>query len=71
MNNSYQELSSVSPLASRTEAPECPNIDQSSRSGVPRGGGRGGHGPWAQAFEGAPGQLVGANFKKKTRPIGK
>ena len=32
------------------------------------GGGRGGHGPRAQALEGAPGQLVGANFKKKTRP---
>ena len=27
----------------------------------------GGHGPWAQALEGAPGQLVGANFKKKIR----
>ena len=33
-----------------------------------RGGGRGGHGPRAQALEGAPGQLVGANFKKKIRP---
>ena len=32
------------------------------------GGGRGGHGPRAQALEGAPGQLVGANFKKKIRP---
>ena len=29
------------------------------------GGGQGGHGPRAQALEGAPGQLVGANFKKK------
>ena len=26
------------------------------------GGGRGGHGPRAQALEGAPAQLVGANF---------
>ena len=32
------------------------------------GGGAGGHGPRAQALEGAPGQLVGANFKKKIRP---
>ena len=32
------------------------------------GGGRGGHGPRAQALEGAPGQLVGASFKKKIRP---
>ena len=32
------------------------------------GGGRGGHGPRAQALEGAPAQLVGANFKKKIRP---
>ena len=30
--------------------------------------GAGGHGPRAQALEGAPGQLVGANFKKKIRP---
>ena len=37
-------------------------------SGVPMGGGAGGHGPRAQALEGAPGQLVGANFKKKIRP---
>ena len=35
-------------------------------SGVARGGG--GHGPRAQALEGAPAQLVGANFKKKIRP---
>ena len=28
----------------------------------------GGHGPRAQALEGAPAQLVGANFKKKIRP---
>ena len=34
---------------------------------VPRGAG-GGHGPRPQALEGAPGQLVGANFKKKIRP---
>ena len=32
-------------------------------SGVPRGG-RGGYGPRAQALEGAPAQLVGANFKR-------
>ena len=33
------------------------------------GGGRGGgHGPRAQALEGAPAQLVGANFKKKIMP---
>ena len=31
-------------------------------------GGQGGHGPRAQALEGAPGQLVGASFKKKIRP---
>ena len=31
-------------------------------------GGGGGHGPRAQALEGAPAQLVGANFKKKIRP---
>ena len=37
-------------------------------SGVARGGGGGGHGPRAQALEGAPAQLVGANFKKKIRP---
>ena len=30
--------------------------------------GQGGHGPRAQALEGAAGQLVGANFKKKIRP---
>ena len=30
--------------------------------------GAGGHGPRAQALEGAAGQLVGANFKKKIRP---
>ena len=36
-------------------------------SGVARGG-QGGHGPRAQALEGAPAQLVGANFKKKIRP---
>ena len=36
---------------------------------MPRGGGKGGgHGPRAQALEGAPAQLVGANFKKKIRP---
>ena len=29
------------------------------------GGGRGGHGPRAQALEGAPAQLVGANFKSR------
>ena len=29
------------------------------------GGARGGHGPWAQALEGAPAQLVGANFKSR------
>ena len=34
---------------------------------MPRGGG-GGHGPRAQAFEGAPAKLVEANFKKKIRP---
>ena len=33
-------------------------------SGVPRGG-RGGHGPRAQALEGAPAQRVGANFKRR------
>ena len=33
-------------------------------SGVPRGG-RGGHGPRAQDLEGAPAQLVGANFKSR------
>ena len=38
-------------------------------SGVARGGG--GHDPRAQALEGAPAQLIGANFKKKIRPIGK
>ena len=32
------------------------------------GGRGGGHGPRAQALEGAPGQLVGANFKKRIRP---
>ena len=32
------------------------------------GGARGGHGPRAQALEGAPAQLIGANFKKKIRP---
>ena len=35
------------------------------------GGGAGGggwHGPRAQALEGAPGQFVGASFKKKIRP---
>ena len=31
-------------------------------------GGQGGHGPRAQALEGAPAQLIGANFKKKIRP---
>ena len=36
-------------------------------SGVARGG-QGGHGPRAQALEGAPAQLIGANFKKKIRP---
>ena len=36
-------------------------------SGVARGG-QGGHGPRAQALEGAPAQLVGANCKKKIRP---
>ena len=30
-----------------------------------RGGGQGGHGPRAQALEGAPAQLVGANFKSR------
>ena len=29
------------------------------------GGGQGGHGPRAQALEGAPAQLVGANFKSR------
>ena len=33
-------------------------------SGVARGGGAGGDGPRAPALEGAPAQLVGANFKK-------
>ena len=33
---------------------------------MPRGGaGGGGHGPRAQALEGAPAQLVGANFKSR------
>ena len=32
-----------------------------------REGGTGGAGPRAQALEGAPAQLVGANFKKKIR----
>ena len=32
------------------------------------GGGQGGHGPRAQALEGAPAQLVGPNCKKKIRP---
>ena len=32
------------------------------------GAGGGGHGPRAQALEGAPAQLIGANFKKKIRP---
>ena len=37
-----------------------------------KGGGRGGgHGPRAQALEGAPAQLVGPNCKKEIRPIGK
>ena len=31
------------------------------------GGGQGGHGPRAQALEGAPAQLVGPNCKKKIR----
>ena len=31
-------------------------------------GGKGGHGPRAQALEGAPAQLVGPNCKKKSRP---
>ena len=35
-------------------------------SGVARGA-AGGHDPRAQALEGAPAQLVGANFKKKIR----
>ena len=43
--------------------PWCRSIVQVS--GVPRGGGQGGHGPRAQALEGAPGQLVGANFKSR------
>ena len=30
------------------------------------GGGQGGHGPRAQALEGAPAQLVGANFKSRS-----
>ena len=30
------------------------------------GGGQGGHGPRAQALEGAPAQLVGPNCKKKS-----
>ena len=34
-------------------------------SGVPRGGGQGGHGPWAQDLEGAPAQVVGAKFKSR------
>ena len=33
---------------------------------MPRGAG--GHGPRAQALEGAPAQLVGPNCKKKIRP---
>ena len=38
-------------------------------SGVARGGaGGGGADTRAQALEGAPAQLVGANFKKKIRP---
>ena len=32
------------------------------------GAGGGGHGPRAQALEGAPAQLVGPNCKKKIRP---
>ena len=32
------------------------------------GGQGGGAGPRAQALDGAPAQLVGANFKKKIRP---
>ena len=32
------------------------------------GGQGGGHGPRAQAVEGAPAQLVGRNCKKKSRP---
>ena len=32
------------------------------------GGRGGGHDPRAQALEGAPGQLVGANLKNKIRP---
>ena len=32
------------------------------------GGRGGGHDPRAQALEGAPAQLVGANFKKKIMP---
>ena len=40
-----------------------------AHSGVLRGGGgQGGHGPRAQALEGAPAQLVGPNFKKTIRP---
>ena len=32
------------------------------------GGAGGGHGPWVQALEGVPAQLVGPNCKKKIRP---
>ena len=42
-----------------------PTYTRGRGSGVARGGG---HGPRAQALEGAPAQLVGANFKKKIRP---
>ena len=36
---------------------------------MPKGGGAGGgHGPRAQALEGAPAQIVGPNCKKKIRP---
>ena len=44
------------------------NLYCSPGSGVTRGGAGGGHGPRAQALEGAPAQLILANFKKKIRP---
>ena len=48
--------------------PNLRNGDRPTQWRTEGGGQGGGHGPRAQALEGAPGQLVGANFKKKIRP---
>ena len=59
-------LVSRTTMAASHSAPSC--WFHLPGSGVPRGGGRGGHGPRAQALEGAPAQLVGPNCNKKSRP---